>query len=149
MRPVAYHRRVVGRQPVTSPVQVGTTTWNGVAVGTVHTCATSTDGTLWCWGVPAQLQMDLPMWFDPTLARLAVFVVVVERHDLVAGDGLGEVGQEGGAHAGDALGGTGRACRRGGSRRRRVRRRLRWIRDRYHYQEVTRQQPLPGELALD
>ncbi|GAB1692584.1 Ig-like domain-containing protein [Krasilnikovia sp. M28-CT-15] len=34
-----------------SPVQVGTvTTWNTVSVGDSYTCATRTDGTLWCWG---------------------------------------------------------------------------------------------------
>jgi len=28
----------------------GGMTWNVVAAGTRHTCATKTDGTLWCWG---------------------------------------------------------------------------------------------------
>ncbi|HEX8703716.1 MAG TPA: Ig-like domain-containing protein, partial [Myxococcaceae bacterium] len=34
-----------------SPVQVGPQTgWARVALGTTSTCATRTDGTLWCWG---------------------------------------------------------------------------------------------------
>jgi alpha-tubulin suppressor-like RCC1 family protein len=37
---------------VTSPDQVGAlTTWKHVAAGGSHTCATRTDGTLWCWGL--------------------------------------------------------------------------------------------------
>ncbi len=38
--------------PQTSPAQVGpgVTTWNSVQSGNTHTCATRTDGTLWCWG---------------------------------------------------------------------------------------------------
>ncbi len=34
-------------QQVTSP---GSTGWASVSRGGVHTCATRTDGTLWCWG---------------------------------------------------------------------------------------------------
>jgi alpha-tubulin suppressor-like RCC1 family protein len=36
---------------VNSPDQVGSlTTWMHVSAGLYHTCATRTDGTLWCWG---------------------------------------------------------------------------------------------------
>jgi alpha-tubulin suppressor-like RCC1 family protein len=36
---------------VPTPTQVGTdTNWESVTAGAIHTCATRTDGTLWCWG---------------------------------------------------------------------------------------------------
>jgi hypothetical protein len=38
--------------PQSTPIQeiTGATTWATVATGIAHTCATRTNGTLWCWG---------------------------------------------------------------------------------------------------
>ena len=39
------------KQRIVSPQQVGAgQSWSAVSVGLFHTCATRTDGTLWCWG---------------------------------------------------------------------------------------------------
>jgi alpha-tubulin suppressor-like RCC1 family protein len=43
-----------------SPVQIGAlTTWSQVAGGKIHTLATKTDGTLWCWGYNSSGQLGL------------------------------------------------------------------------------------------
>src|SRR4029079_9700588 len=40
-----------GNQETDAPVQVGTgTSWASIAAGYDHTCATRSDGSLWCWG---------------------------------------------------------------------------------------------------
>jgi alpha-tubulin suppressor-like RCC1 family protein len=42
------------------PTQVGLEmSWNQVAGGNMHTCATKTDGTLWCWGRCHQGQLGI------------------------------------------------------------------------------------------
>jgi len=44
----------------TTPTQVGTaTTWASVAAGYAHTCATRTNGSLWCWGDSSAGQLGL------------------------------------------------------------------------------------------
>jgi alpha-tubulin suppressor-like RCC1 family protein len=42
-----------------SPVQVPGTTWQFVAAGNYHVCATRTDRTLWCWGGNGSGQLGL------------------------------------------------------------------------------------------
>jgi alpha-tubulin suppressor-like RCC1 family protein len=52
-------------QQLTTPAASG---WASVATGTTHTCATRTDGTLWCWGfndagqlgIGSKTEQDLP-----------------------------------------------------------------------------------------
>jgi len=41
------------------PTQVGGATWSAVAAGGGHTCATRTDGTLWCWGLNDNGQLGI------------------------------------------------------------------------------------------
>ena len=43
----------------TSPLQVGTATWQSVAAGNTHTLGVRTDGTLWAWGVNSFGQLGL------------------------------------------------------------------------------------------
>lgn len=46
--------------PYATPTKVGTaTTWTSVSAGLVSTCATKSDGTLWCWGDNAHGQLGL------------------------------------------------------------------------------------------
>ncbi len=52
--------------PQNSPVQVGTdVTWNSIATGNGHTCATRTDQTLWCWGLNASGQVGIGSSVSP------------------------------------------------------------------------------------
>ncbi len=45
-------------QEVKQPTRVGTSAgWSGVVTGRYHSCATRTDGTLWCWGANPQGQL--------------------------------------------------------------------------------------------
>jgi alpha-tubulin suppressor-like RCC1 family protein len=49
--------------PKTSPVQVGNlTTWIRVAASLGHTCATRSDGTLWCWGAATAGELAVGNW---------------------------------------------------------------------------------------
>ncbi|MDP9036397.1 MAG: hypothetical protein M3O50_16475 [Myxococcota bacterium] len=46
--------------PQSTPVQVGSVaTWTGVSGGNLHTCATRSDGTLWCWGDNSNGQLGI------------------------------------------------------------------------------------------
>lgn len=50
-----------GTPDTTRPVQVGSDSdWRQVAAAERHTCATKTDGTLWCWGSNDQGVLGLP-----------------------------------------------------------------------------------------
>jgi len=40
----------VGVRSISSPIQVNTATWSKLSVGTLHTMAIKSDGTLWSWG---------------------------------------------------------------------------------------------------
>ncbi len=46
-----------------APLQVAGADWERVALGAYHTCATRTDGTLWCWGYDeeGELGHGIPM----------------------------------------------------------------------------------------
>jgi alpha-tubulin suppressor-like RCC1 family protein len=58
--------------PQPSPIQVGTNmTWSTVDAGYAHTCATRTDGTLWCWGRNNVGQLGIGN-FDPQPAPVQV-----------------------------------------------------------------------------
>lgn len=47
-----------GVNDVLTPLQIGTgTTWASVSAGESHTCATTTDGQVWCWGRNANGQV--------------------------------------------------------------------------------------------
>jgi alpha-tubulin suppressor-like RCC1 family protein len=62
--------------PQTSPVQVGAaTTWNGVSAGGYHTCATRTDGTLWCWGNNGNGQVGIGSVASPQSGPVQVGVL--------------------------------------------------------------------------
>jgi alpha-tubulin suppressor-like RCC1 family protein len=42
------------------PIQVGTDSgWDRISAGVAHTCATRTDGSLWCWGYSGNGQLGL------------------------------------------------------------------------------------------
>jgi cysteine-rich repeat protein len=47
--------------PVASPTLVAGDGWNQVSTGYLHTCAVKLDGTLWCWGMNANLQLADPL----------------------------------------------------------------------------------------
>ncbi len=59
--------------PQSSPVQVGAlTTWNNIDGGGYHTCATKTDGTLWCWGLNTTGQVGIGSVASPQSSPVQV-----------------------------------------------------------------------------
>jgi alpha-tubulin suppressor-like RCC1 family protein len=48
--------------------------WSEVSVGSWHTCALRTAGTLWCWGSNASWELGRP----PSLARASMITMPVE-----------------------------------------------------------------------
>jgi alpha-tubulin suppressor-like RCC1 family protein len=59
--------------PQLSPVQVGTnSTWNNVTTGGVHSCATRTNGTLFCWGSNASGEIGIGSVVSPQTSPIQV-----------------------------------------------------------------------------
>jgi alpha-tubulin suppressor-like RCC1 family protein len=59
----------------TTPQQVGSlTTWSRVTAGQYHSCATRTDGTLWCWGANDHGQAGRPATTTKVLVATAIAV---------------------------------------------------------------------------
>jgi alpha-tubulin suppressor-like RCC1 family protein len=70
-------------QQVTTPATTG---WGSVTAGNYHTCATRTDGTLWCWGFNDEGQLGIGNTIDQDLPQ-QVTTPAADGWSTVAGGG--------------------------------------------------------------